>query len=330
MKKVILLLILGSIFFTGCGNHTQKDIINSFFKKLESNTGYFLRGSLSINNNDEIYNYSVEVHHKKDDFYKVILTNIANQHTQVILKNENGVYVLTPSLNKSFRFQSDWPYQNSQVYLLDALFNDLKKDSSFAFEKKNNTFIFNSKVQYPNNSKLVNQRIFFNKSAIPKKVIVYDKNGAEIMVMNFEKIKFSPRLSKDDFKIEKVIDINSLEQTKEKKYLDDVIYPLFVPNGTKLVGEERLEKNGGQRVIMNYSGEKSFVLVEETVDVFNDFTIIPTSGEPYQLMDTLGVMTNNSLSWSSGNIEFNIISDVMTMDEMVEVAQSITGIVSMK
>ena len=99
MKKVILLLILGSIFFTGCGNHTQKDIINSFFKKLESNTGYFLRGSLSINNNDEIYNYSVEVHHKKDDFYKVILTNIANQHTQVILKNENGVYVLTPSLN---------------------------------------------------------------------------------------------------------------------------------------------------------------------------------------------------------------------------------------
>ena len=41
-------------------------------------------------------------------------------------------------------------------------------------------------------------------------------------------------------------------------------------------------------------------------------------------------MTNNSLSWSSGGIDYYIASEVMTQDEMIEVAQSITGIVSMK
>ena len=74
----------------------------------------------------------------------------------------------------------------------------------------------------------------------------------------------------------------------------------------------------------------SFLLVEETADVFREFTIIPSSGEPYPLMDTMGVMTNNSLSWTSGGVEFYLVSDVMSKDEMVEVAQSITGIVSMK
>ena len=206
----------------------------------------------------------------------------------------------------------------------------MKKDKSITFEKNENQYIFQTKVQYPNNSKLVNQKIIFSKKVYPKKTIVYDKNGAEIMVMTFDKIKFSNKIPKDEFKIDKIIDMNSSEEMKKKSKLEDVIYPLFVPEGTKLVGEEKIKKGDGQRVIMNYDGEKSFVLVEETADVFQEFTIIPTSGEPYQLMDTLGVMTNNSLSWSSDGIEFNIISDVMSKDEMIEVAQSITGIVSMK
>ena len=77
---------------------------------------------------------------------------------------------------------------------------------------------------------------------------------------------------------------------------------------------------------MTYEGEKSFLLVEETLDVFNEFTIIPSSGEPFQLMDTLGVMTNNSLSWSSGTTDYYLVSDVMSKDEMIEVAQSIGNV----
>ena len=29
--------------------------------------------------------------------------------------------MVTPSLNKSFKFQSDWPYNNSQVYLINSI-----------------------------------------------------------------------------------------------------------------------------------------------------------------------------------------------------------------
>ena len=170
-----------------------------------------------------------------------------------------------------------------------------------------------------------------SKSFKIEKVIVYDKDGTESMKMTFDKIDYSYKFNKDYFDIDKIIDKKNVEkEVKETASLEDTIYPLFLPNGTKLVDEERIKKEDGERVIMTYDGDKSFVLVEETVDVLNEFTVIPSVGEPFQLMDTLGVMTSNSLSWTSSGIEYYLASDVMNNDEMVEVAQSIGGIVSMK
>ena len=258
------------------------------------------------------------------------LTNIANNHTQVILKNKDGVYVLTPALNKSFRFQSDWPYQNSQIYLLDAIVHDIENDKSLIFKQQDDGYLFQVKVHYSNNVKLTNQKVFLNKNFELEKVAVYDKDGIEAMTMTYEKVNYSSKFSNDEFSIDSIINQNKLDEVKETSSLEDVIYPLFVPDGTKLVEEEKISKENGERVIMNYDGEKSFLLVEETADVFQEFTVIPSSGEPYLVMDTLGVMNENSLSWTTGGIDFYLVSDVMEKDEMIEIAQSITGIVSMK
>lgn len=331
MKKIVFVLLMISILLTGCGKYSQKDIVKDLEKKYEESTGYKLNGNLSVINNDETYNYKVDVSFKKDDFYKVVLTNVTNNHTQVILKNSEGVFVVTPSLNKSFKFQSDWPYKNSQIYLLNALINDIKNDDKKEFEIKDNKYEFKTKVNYPNNSSLVKQKIIMNKSYKLDKVVVYNKDGSESMVMEFDKITYSAKFSKDYFDIDKIISKkDTVEEVKETANLEDTIYPLFLPSGTKLVDEERVKKEDGERVIMTYDGDKSFVLVEETVDVFNEFTVIPSGGEPFQLMDTLGVMTNNSLSWTSSGVEYYLASDVMSNDEMIEVAQSIGGIVSMK
>ena len=116
MKKIFILIIILLCFVTGCGKYNEKDIIKELSKKI--NDAYKLEGDLSVSNGDEVYTYEVEVSYKKDHYYKVQLTNMANGHAQVILKNDDGVYVLTPALNKSFKFQSDWPYSNSQIYLL--------------------------------------------------------------------------------------------------------------------------------------------------------------------------------------------------------------------
>lgn len=326
MKKIIFIFIISLFVLTGCGRYSKESIINDLESRVKK--GYKLSGRLNVVNNDENYNYDVDVYNK-DNNYKVILTNKSNEHTQVILKNKEGVYVLTPALNKSFKFNSDWPYDNSQIYLLDALINDLRNDKDFGFVKNEDKYVFTSKVKYAGNNKLSNQKIVIGNDKMFEKVIVYDKDGIEAMTMVFDNIDYSYKFKKNDFDLDAIID-NSEEELEKTGNLDDVIYPLYIPSGTKLVNEDKINKDNGQRVIMNYDGDKSFLLVEETSDVFDEFTIIPTMGEPYLLMDTLGVATSNSLSWTSGGIDYYLVSDVMSQNELVEVAQSISGIVSMK
>lgn len=333
MKKIFVGIIITMLLVTtGCGKNTESSVINDLEKKINKASAYKISGDLEIVNNDEVYNYDIEVSYKKDNNYKVILINKANDHTQIILKNADGVYVLTPALNKSFKFQSDWPYSNSQIYLLKSLVNDIKNTKDIKFEEEKSGYKIVTTVNYPNNSKLVEQVIELNKKRDIKKVKVYDDNHAVCMSMTFKSIDYSPIFKKDYFDLNEVMGTYSIDEetTKKTSELEDTIYPLVVPTNTKLVSEEKIKKDIGDRIIMTFDGDKPFLLVEETAVIEDEFTIIPTYGEPYQLMDTLGVMTNNSLTWTSNGIEYYIVSDVLNQDELVEVAQSISYLPTMK
>ena len=333
MKKIFVGIIITMLLVTtGCGKNTESSVINDLEKKINKASAYKISGDLEIVNNDEEYNYDIEDSYKKDNNYKVILINKANDHTQIILKNADGVYVLTPALNKSFKFQSDWPYSNSQIYLLKSLVNDIKNTKDIKFEEEKSGYKIVTTVNYPNNSKLVEQVIELNKKRDIKKVKVYDDNHAVCMSMTFKSIDYSPIFKKDYFDLNEVMGTYSIDEetTKKTSELEDTIYPLVVPTNTKLVSEEKIKKDIGDRIIMTFDGDKPFLLVEETAVVEDEFTIIPTYGEPYQLMDTLGVMTNNSLTWTSNGIEYYIVSDVLNQDELVEVAQSISYLPTMK
>lgn len=328
MKKIVILLGVFILFITGCGKYSEDDIIKGISKKTKDS--YRLVGELSINNNDDVYNYDVDVSYKKDKYYKVSLTNVSNDHTQVILKNDDGVYVLTPSLNKSFKFQSDWPYDHSQIYLIDALLKDISGDKEAKFVENDDNYVFETEVNYPNNRLLVKQKITLDKKLNIKNVKIYDENETIKMELNIKSIDYSPTFKDNYFELDTVMRTFSDLDVVETSNLDDSIFPLFVPSNTKLTNSEKITTDVGERIIMTFSGDKPFLLVEETTNVMDEFTVIPTYGEPYMFMDTLGVMTDNSLSWTSGGIDYYLVSDVMGKDELIEIAQSISAIPTMK
>ncbi len=331
MKKVLLFIVIGlTILCTGCGKYSESDIVKDLEKKVNKLSGYKLDGDLEIVNNDEVYNYKVESSYKKDDLYKVSLTNTSNNYEQVILKNTDGIFVLTPSLNKSFKFQSDWPNSNSQIYLLQSIIDDISRDKEKEFKETKKYYIFTTDVDYPNNKKLVKQKITFDKKLNLKKVVVYNNDNTPMMTFKVTDIDYSPTFKKNNFKVNEVLKTVKTETTKETAALEDTIYPLALPEGTKLVNEEKVDKTNGNRIIMTFDGEKPFLLVEETANIEEEMTIVPTYGEPYMLIDTVGAMTENSLTWTSGGIEYYIVSDVMNQDELIEVAGSIGTLPTMK
>lgn len=331
MKKILLLFFFSIFLFAGCGKYGEKDAINDFSKKIDDAKSYYIDGTLEIVNNDNVYNYDVEVAYKEKNYYRVSLTNTSNNHTQVILKNDDGVYVVTPALNKSFKFQSDWPYSNSQIYLLESLIQDIKDDDDRIFKETKDGYSFMTAVNYPNNRNLVKQKINLSKKLKLKKVQVYNSDSVICMTMEYKKIDYSPTFKKNYFSLNTVMKTYSVEDTVEQTgVLEESIYPLMIPSGTRLTNEEKIDKGNGERIIMTFDGEKPFLLVEETANIENEFTVVPTYGEPYQLMDTLGVMTNNSLNWTTNGIEYYLVSDVLNQEELVEVAQSIGVVQTMK
>lgn len=355
MKKILIVAFLTLLILTGCGNLNDKTIKDNFIKDINNLSNYHLEGDLELSNNDDVYKYEVKVSYKNKDYYKVELNNKANNYKQIILRNDEGIYVYTPSLNKSFKFQSEWPYNNSQVYILKSLAEDLSNDNEYEFKQENDNYIFTTKVNYPNNPKLIKQNIILDKNYQLKEVEVLDKDNISLikfMVTNYdnkptfnndyfelkeEKINIEKEDQKENEKENKTLNDENInkqenevlneEDTKETANLDDSLFPMYLPNNTALTNKETIATEDGERIIMTFSGDKPFILVEETASVSDELTIIPTYGEPYLLIDTVGSLTDISYTWTSNNVEYYIVSDVLEQNELLEVAKSI-GVVA--
>lgn len=102
MKKIftILTAFLLIISMSGCGKNMEEKLLKDLTKKVENSKGYQIEGELELVNNEDVYNYDVVVCYKKDNFYKVSLVNKSNNKEQIILRNDDGVYVVTHQSTK--------------------------------------------------------------------------------------------------------------------------------------------------------------------------------------------------------------------------------------
>ena len=335
MKKIFLGIFLCLIFLTGCGKKSEGDVLKSYTSAVEKAKSDYLNGKMELVNNEDVYTYDISVSYEADDNYKIELVNTVNNHEQVILRNSEGVYVVTPSLNKSFKFQSDWPYNNSQVYLLSSLLDDINNDEERVFETKDNEYVFTTRVNYPNSPKLEKQKIYFNANNLPTRVEVLDKDGNVEIKMVFNKIDLKADFNDTYFDLSSILDTevkeenneeqqNTETETKETATIDDIIYPMYLPTNTYLANQEKVKVDNGERLILTFAGDSSFVLVEETVSITNSPEIIPTYGEVELIGASLAVINDNSANWFSNGIEYYVVSDTMDSSEILEVAKSIS------
>lgn len=97
MKKIGVLLLVVILLATGCGKVDKTSVINDFKTKINKTKSYELTGIMEIINDEDVFKYNLKVNylHDDNDYYKVNLINQTNNHEQVILKNEDGVYVKT-------------------------------------------------------------------------------------------------------------------------------------------------------------------------------------------------------------------------------------------
>ncbi len=337
MKK-ILLLFVSILLLTGCGKVDKDKLIKNFKNEVESAKSYTLDSKMEIYNAEDTFEYDIKVSYMDGDYFKVDMLNTLSNHEQIILRNGDEVYVVTPSLNKSYKFVSEWPYNSSQSYILNSLVKDLDADEEIEFNKEEDGYSLIVDVDYPNNANLKYEKIYFDKNMNLKTVSVYDDEDIISLKVEFNKIDYKANLKEEDFSVDNLVDENCCNNVddedeesntetnineEETASLKDIIYPLYVPTNTFLKSKETVNTENGERVILTFNGDKNFVIIEEASKVYDDFEIIPVYGDPTMLSNTIGALSTNSLSWSVGNIDYYLASNDLSTSEILTIADSL-------
>lgn len=327
MKKILVLCSMVLFLACGCGKFDGEKAIKEFRDDVNGAKAYSLKGNMEIYSDEDTFVYSIEVLYKKDDMYRVTLLNQTNNHEQIILKNKDGVYVVTPSLNKSFKFQSEWPDNSSQAYLLKALVKDLEKVESPKLEESDDHYVLKAPVDYPNNPDLSYQKLYFDKKMNLEKVEVFNNDDIVKIKVVFGNIDYKAKIDDDSFLLKGLVDEEccKTDNSSTTGKLEDIIYPLYIPTNTYLTSKETLSMEQGDRVILTFAGDKNFVLVEEASKPSSEFEIIPVYGEPLMLQNTVAAMSANSLSWSHDNRDYYLASSDLTSEELYTIASSLSN-----
>ncbi len=324
MKKLFVMLI-SILLLTSCAKTSEDKLIKKFQNDVNSSKSYILKGSLEIINDEDNFSYSVEVGYKKKDMYKVKLVNAITNHEQVILKNKDGVYVITPSLNKSFKFQSEWPNNSSQAYILSSILSDLEKTENKNYSEDKDYLILTTDVTYPNNNDLLYQKLYFDKDYNLVKCEVYNSDNKLRIKFVVSSIDLKANLDDNYFNVENNVDSNLKAENQVINPLNEIIYPLYIPSDTYLSSKETIATDNGSRAILTFSGKKDFVVIEEPTVMKSEFETIPVYGEPIMMNGNVGALSGNSIYFTLDNIDYYIAGNDLSSEELLSVASSLSN-----
>ncbi len=206
IAKMLTILIVLSIVLAACGKKDAAGVVKDLDKVVTKLESYQGSGTMTLFTGDKPQEYKVEVWYQNPSFYRIALTNAEKDVTQIVLRNEQGVYVLTPSLNKSFRFQSDWPENQGQVYLYQTLVRSILSDGSRQFVSDKDSYVFEVAANY-NTHALVRQKIWLAKdNYAPKQVQVSDSQAKVVVEVKFDKFAFDAKFENNSFDMQHNLD----------------------------------------------------------------------------------------------------------------------------
>lgn len=327
---IVVGLLLLALMLTACGEQSQEDVVEKLEETVAELEGYKAEATMSMNTGEEQQLFSINSWFQKEDFYRVALSNNQDEKdNQIIVKNEDGVFVLTPALNKNFKFQTEWPENSSQPYLYQSLVEDVLTDPEAQFEQTEDVYIFKTRTNYQSNNNLPYQEIHFDKNSYtPVLVKVLDQDGNALVEVEFTNFELDPSFEEDDFTIEKNMESQESSAEVSGQGGDSsltVLYPTYTA-GAELSEEKEVDTEDGKRVMLNYAGEKNFTLVEENAETTSAGNSPQTvNGEIVNLGDTVGALTSNTIEWNADGTEYTLASDELTQEEMIQVARSVQG-----
>ena len=244
----------------------------------ENLTSYHMEGNMEMNSHGDKRDFLVVVDYKKDgenDLFRISLFDKNINQEQIMLRNKEGVYVLTPSLNQVYSFKGDYPLNSQKPYLYHSMLQAL--DGDYNIEKVSDGYLLSFTPKYENSPTWVKEDVKLSSDFKPVWVNIYDNNNSIVCAINFTKVEFGVDLKDDDFPpIPNLNQKKKEEKGKEKGEYPDILHTfnseeepnvkanknnsfqnLFTMNGNLLRKREDLNERNGDYVYKELSLDNS-------------------------------------------------------------------------
>ncbi|HBD05924.1 MAG TPA: hypothetical protein DCY93_00745 [Firmicutes bacterium] len=329
IKKIILgVVILAVIVLAGWKLFFSKsDVSKKLDKVKEELTAYHMEANMDLTANEETRSYFVTTDYmKKDDkdFFRVAMLDKNINQTQIMLKNEEGVYVLTPLLNQVYKFKGDWPLNSPKPYLYHSLLDNFDKDHEV--KKMDDGYLVSGKATYPNSPEWVKQDIKFSPELKPLWVDIKDESNTVLGKVTFTNCDLSPKFSDDFFQVESNMKQARDEMTEPSEDTQVTFndLPLLPAKDTETLQEKTVSYiNGSSYYIMTFAGKNNFTMVQGIAEKYDEMKIIDVDMEYVETVNGVAFKDGNRLVYQKNGVTYDIYSDTMTIPEIISVVNNL-------
>ncbi len=324
IKKIAItlaiLLAIGfgvwKIFF---GGETIKDKIENISENLNS---YSIEGNMEILNGEEkrVFNVKVDYLKSEEDLFKVSLYDTSINQEQILLRNKEGVYVLTPNLNKAHKFKSGWPLNSAKPYIYQSLLSVF--DGDYELKKVEDGIIVESKLSYKHSPLYTRQEIKFSNEMVPVWVNIYNDKDEVVLRINFTRVEKDVSFEEDYF------DLNKSMNMSRENISEDVVSPIedlpYMLTGSdlniELVDSVVVNIEDENMHMLVYSGDSNFTVIEKVSNVCEELEVIETNGEIVMTINGFVILQEDKVSYTYNGIEIIIYGDSLDVATYLNIA----------
>ena len=304
----------------------EKPFEDRLQQTLGSLNSYLLEGVMEVAEGEDTKSYDVSVKYLKQDdqdYFRVAMKDSGMDQEQEIIRNAEGVFVVTPTLNQIFKFQGNWPSNSLKPYLLQSM-REIAADESAQIEQTEEGYQISAGVTYPNNRNFTQQEMVFSDDLKIKSVQIFDDDHMLQMKMLFSKVDYEPGLTAEDFQVPQ-----QLEKETAAEPITDEDLPLMPMEtfGAVLSNSSVVENDGKVQYVLDYTGEKNFTIVEEVAESEETTQTIIMSGSLVDGLNMVGRYDGNHMTSVINSVRYTIYSDDLSEEEMSAVLQSMQVVV---
>ena len=320
---VLLLLFLNVLAFSSCKKVVEPE--KSFPELVSEMNSYKLVGKLESMFPSGTKECEVVVYYKEPNLYRVELTNAGNNEPQVMIKNNEGIYVLLPAVNKIFKVESSWPDNSSYPYILQSLSKDIISDEDLITIKEETTTTLEFNAKMFDNAVATKQKVIFdNETSLPKEVLIYDDLDSLILRFVVEKIEVDINIDEEKFKVNDSMSSLRVSYAEDPLAFDRLItYPTYYPSGASLIAENISGTTNDKSVCMKFGGDTPFTVIEQYVLSTDNTKTTYVSGSIYTMGGAVCIASNNTIFFYDSGMEYTLASTHLDYVTLIQVGESL-------